>query len=465
MWPWIALVGCTAGDPAPIDVAGPLRFDGPAPRNLLVLSLDTMRRDHLGLHGATHPTPFLDSLAREGVWITDLAMCSNWTVASTACVLSGATNLDRAPERGMVPILMGDGPLASIPESPMLPKWLAQAGYDTLLATTNGFFSRAYGNAQGFAQVINEGPQRVREIWADTLPVIAPAGGLALSSPYYLHLHFFEPHRPYTPEEDILDPLVAHLPPPPVALQTTEDQNQAVADLVADPPVYTPAEADLVRDHMRARYVGEVLSFDAGLQEVWAEATALGLLDDTLVLFFTDHGEALWEHGGINAHGRLLHGNEADGIAFFWANNLQPAVVSDPVASEDLAPTVLAALSQPLPAEITGHPLGSAPADRPRSALTDAYQGVVQSVRLGEHRMQIKWRAPPEGESNVSLYDLAADPQEQVDLFDPGAPSPIALELWSELGAQVRRAEPWIAADPRDRTVHWPEGLPVPPVD
>ncbi len=446
------------GDTAAVDAPLFPRFDGEPPRNVLFLSLDTMRRDHMGRYGGTGLTPFLDQLAAEGFVLDDLSACSDWTVATTACVLSGASNLDRAEARGMVPILVGL-PVKPIPRvgepngpTPMLPRWLSQAGYSALLVSANGFFSSAYGNAQGYQVLDHPGFWPALAIWdraKELMDTTAPRG-----DPWFVHLHFFEPHRPYLPDDAYYEALPT-LPPVPFDLSTEGGQNAAEAAVGAQPPVITGAETEAVKHHMRLLYQGEVRRFDRALAQLWQELEAEGMLDDTLVVFWTDHGEALWEHG-VTEHGWFLHRNEADAIAFFWAKNIVPGAWAEPVEQIDLAPTVLALLGLERRPEVTGTPIGQGAPDRARFAMVDAIAGPVQSVRKGQHLMQFRWNRQGPG---IDLFDLEVDPDEQHNLYDPDAPSDAALELWSLLAPKVAALEPWLD-DPRQPVLVWPDGLP-----
>jgi arylsulfatase A-like enzyme len=389
--------------------------------------------------------------------LTDFTACSDWTVASTACLLTGATNLDLAPTRGMVPILLQDV-LTDIPKGEaMLPTWLGEVGYGSLLVTSNGYFGAAHGNAQGYDHIVQAGQVRVPAVWDATLQRIDPAeGGTPMASPWFLHMHFFEPHRPYTPPEEYIVGL-EDLPPIAYDLSTVAGQEAADRDMSAQPPILTEAEVDAIHHSMRLRYAGEVRLLDAGLREVWAGLEERGLLDDTLVVFWTDHGEELWEHGPPG-HGYLLHRGENDAAAMFWAKNIVPGTWDGPTQSIDIAPTLLAHYGIERPASMTGLPIGTAPADRPRFALADGYMGPVQSVRRGSSLLQLRWARGREGE-NLEHYDLASDPTEERDLFDPTAPSDEVRALWELLRPQVEAAVPWIAEDPRGWEVDWPRGL------
>ena len=454
---WAAVLGCTS-DPPPLDPPIPNspppvlqpRFDGPVPTNLLMISVDTMRRDHLGVHGDLGLTPFLDQLASES-WVADDAMaCSNWTVASTACVLSGATNLDRAADRGMIPTAAG-GVLAPIPRpEPTLPWWLGEAGFSTMLVTTNGFFSGAYGNAQGYQVLRYDGPAKVAGTWDRTKEIIEPSrGGRAMPAPWMLHLHFFEPHRPYTPPDTYLTSL-ASLPEIPFDLTTTDGQKQAVQTLSRG--TLDPEVAEAVRDHMRARYAAEIRYFDDQFRDMWADLDALGYLDDALIVFWTDHGEELWEHG-LTEHGKLLHAQENAAVLWMWARNLIPDRYRGPVHHIDLAPTLLSLYDLPIPETVTGTPIGLEAPDRVRFAMSNAYTGPVLAVRRGEHKLHFRWSGQP-----TRVFDVVADPVEREDLFDPDDPTTLAL--WDLLKPRIEQAIPYVADDPRRHELVWPADLP-----
>ena len=431
-------------------------FDGPPPTNILVLSVDTLRADHVAPRGEI--TPFLAELAAESLVLTDFTSCSDWTVAATACVLSGASNLDRAVDRGMVPILVRNVLRAIPPGEAMLPTWLGEAGFSSLLVTSNNYFSDAHGNAQGFDQIVWTGPVPSTGVWQAAVRRLDPAeGGTPLPSPWLLHLHFFEPHRPYTaPAEHIVG--LEALPPVPFDLSSVPGQEAADRAMAAKPPTVTDEEAEAIKESMRLRYAGEVRWLDAQLREIWADLDARGLLDDTLVVFWTDHGEELWEHGPAG-HGYLLHRGENDGAAMFWAKNIVPGVWDGPTQGIDLTPTLLELYGLERPETVTGLPIGTAPADRVRFAFSDGFVGPVHSVRRGSSLLQFRWPEDEERE-NLELYDLSVDPRELTSLYDPSAPSDEVRELWDLLRPQVIAAEPWVLEDPRGFTVGWPAGLP-----
>jgi arylsulfatase len=451
---WLLLAGCTGpqatpdGRPPPphssvatthsaSEPDGVLRFDGPPPRNLVVLSLDTARKDRFSPwdREARDLTPFLAARMAEGVVLDDVTHCSNWTVASSACLFWGADLLERAPSVGMVPILGGDNRLLQeVPDAPGLAHSLSDAGFETMLVTANSWFGLQHGSVRGFERYFAAPGRPASGVWQAAVTGIEQD---ALDGPFYLHLHFFEPHEPYLPPASYLP---AGLPDPGVPLDTALAQNLAQQQFAGMPP----AQQDAVVANMRARYDAEMRWFDDQLSEIWADLDARGLLDDALVMFVTDHGEAQFEKGYFG-HAYFLPPAENDAVAFFWARTLQPGAVSTPQVATDLAPTLLDLLGVPIPPSMTGQVLGrDAPRDH-RTSFTDAFAGPVNAVRQGDHLMQFLWL----GASAVHVCDVAADPECLVERYDPAAPTARDRELWRLLEPQIRATEPWVAGDVR----------------
>ncbi|MCB9684815.1 MAG: sulfatase-like hydrolase/transferase [Alphaproteobacteria bacterium] len=427
----------TTDDTATATSVGALVFDGPAPRNLVVLSIDTLRRDHVGRFDPEHRglTPFLDGLLAESVVATDALACSNWTMASTACVTSGASNVDLADTRRMVPVLTNDNVVhASLPEGPSLAGTLGDNGYASLLVSANDWMSDRWNASQGFDRVVDDQNAPAATIWSRARDALASE---PLPAPRYLHLHFFEPHRPYVPPEAYLAEL-ATLPDPGIALDNGPQQDFALSRLASFPP----EQQDAIIANMQARYRGEVRWLDAQLADLWADLRAEGLLDDTLVVFWSDHGEALWEHA-YNGHGWFLGPDENDALVALWADGLRPGDVGAPVMATDIAPTVLATFGIPTPPTMTGVPLGQRDPDAIRTVFSDAFGGPVHGARKGGWLLQYSWVAP----DPILLHDLATDPTALHDRYDAADPSPVARELWAAIRPEVLAVEPWVLAD------------------
>jgi arylsulfatase A-like enzyme len=415
-----------------------LVFDGPPPRNLLMISIDTFRRDHLGRHSAEELTPFLDRIATEGVSLDQLSQCSNWTFASVTCTLMGRYNLDAE----LIPGLSGMAETFVPDGTPFLASYLGDLGFYSILKSTNYNLGDEKNNAQGYDDVEKTTGKGAGVVWS--LGVETLDAALASSRPpdrWFLHLHVVEPHEPYAPPGVYLSEL-AGLPDIPVDLTKT-DQHES---MIESWDTFEPEVQEALLAHMRVRYRGEIQHIDNVLSLVWADAEARGLLDDTLVVFWSDHGEQFFEHGN-QRHGYHLHSQENDAFALFWAKNLAPVAWTGPTSAVDIVPTILDAFGAEMPDEVTGIPVGGGHPDRPRFGLTVARLGVLQSVLLGRHRLIFSW------DGTIEFHDTIADPEELDNRFDPT--DPMVQSMWALLEPKVRALEPLLPK----YSVSWPEGL------
>jgi len=420
---WVDTAVATAWD-------SPLQFGrGRPPTNVLMISIDTLRRDALSPYGGDTPTPFFERMVAEGVSLDDHMQCSSWTFASTTCTLAG-----RYPEdlRYMPRLTKDQDPLPA--GTPMLAHWMGEAGFTTRLQSNNAWLSEAWGNGRGYDEAT-----KVSGIAEVTIPtaydkIVAEADG-----PWFLHVHVTEPHAPYNPPVRFLDALDDLAP---VAFDLTDrdvhydvNGNDYFDELDAE----TKA---LVEAHLRVRYAGDVAWLDEQLTGVFATLDAAGALDDTLVVLWTDHGEAFFEHG-LQTHAHTLHPEENDGVLLFWAKDLlEPVRWTGPTHAVDLVPTLLSLYAEELPSEVTGVPLGSALPNRTRFATVDARQGVIQVVRRGDHALHLWWRT-----GDVQLFDRSVDPGEENDLFRPD--HPMVDELWPVMKERVGALKPLVPSAPR----------------
>lgn len=407
--------------------ASPLVFpDGP-PRNLLMISIDTLRKDALSIYGSATPTPTLDRLITEGVALDDHMQCSSWTFASTTCTLAG-----RYPEdlRYMPRLTQDQDP---VPEgTPLLASWLGEAGVTSLLQSPNAWLSERWGNAQGYDVVLEEGGNALtagREAFAQ----------LQAESPdrWFLHLHVTEPHAPYAPPDAYLGAL-DDLPPIDFDLSDRDVHYDVNGNDYYER--LSPEDQALVQQHLEARYAADVMWLDDQLDTFLSELEAEGALDDTLVVVWNDHGEAFWEHGH-QTHAWLLYPEENDGLAVFWHPDLAPVRWAGPTHAVDLVPTILDAMGVELPDEVTGVPLGAALPSRARFASVDARYGVAQAVRQDGWMLHYTWK-----DGQLSLHDLQSDPGAMVDLYAPTHPR--AQDLWPLISGRIEALKPLVESSP-----------------
>lgn len=412
-----------------------------------MISIDTLRRDHVDRYATDGVVrmPFLSSLMAQGVALDDHQQCSNWTFHSMSCTLLGR----QTEEIGWVPVLKGAGPTPFPDDQPMLAVRLDQAGYQSLLASAIGWLGDRWNNTQGYQPDLAHGVVDAAGVSRVAVEGLQAARDRQPETPWFLHVHLVDPHAAYAPPEAYRDELDAL---PPIAWDLDDHVQQYDAD--AAWPNLSAEDRRLLEQHLRARYDGELRWLDDQLAGIWAGYERDGLLEDTLVVVYNDHGEAFWEHGE-QSHAMWLNAEENDGLLFFWSPNLRPLAWAGPTTAIDLVPTILDALGLPVPDDGTlpGEVAGLAPADRPRFASSGARKGPVAAVTVEGRKLEFAF------DGTLHLYDRNTDPTETVDHFVPGslAPGgeadPDVAELWALLRPRVEL----LSAAAPDFDVAWPD--------
>lgn len=415
------LLSCDDGAPTDTSttpVIGDLpAFYGDRPKNLLVISVDTYRQDLLARFGGeAGVTPFMDELAANGMSLDQHTTCSNWTKGGMACALNGMYSF----QWGLIPRLAEQE--AGPPRS-TLASMLATHGFDTMLITSNGWLLDA-GLDGGYAYIEQPDVNRATTISEAGIAALEQRIG-ASDKPWFLHLHFIEPHAAYSPPSEYLADLEG-LEDVPWNLADREQHY----DLLPDWPEMTAEEQELLKAHLWIRYKGDVRWVDDELREVWADLEVRGLLEDTLVVLWNDHGEQFWEHDK-QTHVWGLYKEENDGFAIFWADNIVPQAWTEPTNHIDIAPTILSALGLGSPYDWSGLPVGMADPLRPIFGESYSREGPKLSVSVGDMKLIYKWTGEKE------LYDMAADPLEQTNIYDPKDSR--VVSMWQELTPVVDR--------------------------
>ncbi|MEQ1505240.1 MAG: sulfatase-like hydrolase/transferase [Myxococcota bacterium] len=443
---WVLAVGaCSDPGPRPPPDYGTAETDtipafyGRVPKNVFMISMDTFRKDHLDRYGEVGKTPFLSAVADAGYAFDDHVQCSNWTYASTSCTLAGRYN----EESGMIPQLVSGFEGRYPVGTPFLASYLHDSlGTYGIIASTNGWLGAEWGNTGGYVESFHPVGSTAWEAYTQGRERLDSAIGRG-EDRWMLHVHLTEPHASYDPPAEYLKGLEG-LEPVPYDLANRDQQYTARADW----PTMTDEEQALLLQHLNVRYEGELAWMDDQIFQMIADMDFDGLLDDTLVVFWTDHGEQFFEHG-YQTHAYTLYREENDALLFLWAKNIVPGAWSGPTSAIDMVPTLLALYGVDQPLEVTGYAVGTAPEDRPRFAHTVARLGVASSIMKGPWKMTFSWFGV------IHLYDLDADPAEQVDLYDRENPSDEARALWAELRPQIEQQ----AALLPEYAVAWPPEL------
>jgi len=378
--------------------------------NVLLVTLDTTRADRLGCYGHRGAdTENLDRLAGEGVIFDRAASHSPLTLPSHCSMMTGLY----PPAHGV----RGNGRYVLSESHRTLAEILQDAGYQTAAIVAAFVLERRFGLAQGFDRY-DDDPRgmedpglgfRRRDAPSVTRAALEAAAGLDRRRPYFLWVHYFDPHAPYEPPAQLLE-------------------------------------------GGRHPYDGEITAMDRGIGRLLDGLESQGLLEDTWIVVAGDHGEGLG-----TPHGELTHG------CFLYEETIRIPLIITPTGDLhvvprraphlarqiDVLPTVLDLLGlEPDRRPVQGRSLapilsGSAPAEagQPVRSYSEAMDnwhtyGWAPLYELREGRYKFIEAPTPE------LYDLKADPREQQNLA-PGEPDRIARfrELLHELLADTAPSE------------------------
>jgi arylsulfatase A-like enzyme len=375
--------------------------------NLLVLLVDTLRADRLGIYGADpSPSPTLDRLASRGLVFEDSVSQSSWTMPSVASILTGLH-----PRSHGAPGMWGTGGDAR-PEAGFLaddlvtwPELAQRAGLTTVAVSANPLMSRATNLAQGFETLV-ELP------WGSTTDEWSPASDVNRlfldwldqhrAWRFVAYLHYMEPHDPYWPPESMR-------PPPPAGLRPLVAQGRvAKAVRTKGAPPLSPVEVE----YLRGLYNGEVRAWDEQLGNLLRGLETAGVLDSTIVIVTADHGEEFLEHGRMR-HGSHLYEESIRVPLVLAGPGIPVGRRSDTAQGIDVLPTIAGILGLTPPATLPGRDLLATQTGRdvvsetPSGLTAEGAPTDVVSLRAGHWKL-IRTMATGTDE----LYDLAADPGE-----------------------------------------------------
>lgn len=383
---------------APEIVRPEERRGGP---NVLLVSLDTLRADHLGIYGADLPTsPAVDRLGRDGVVFEAAYTTYPSTTAAHMSLLTGLypeSHGIRSPR---------DQPLAA--ELPTLAGTLSRAGWTTGAVTENGMVATRVGFPRGFstyrenlmpgAEASPEAAERTVDAAIDWLE---RHRGLRL----FLFVHTYDVHWPYG------------LPPDRDGFRTWRDGDRERP--IAEAPEVLQA---------RYAYAGEVRHADAQVGRLLDALVRLGVGAETLVVLTSDHGEEFGERGGW-FHGATLYEEVLHVPLVLWGPAVVPAGirVATPVSLVDVMPTVLELAGVPVPAGLEG----ASQVARLRGGAPDAERVVFAELILppDDPRRRLvaartattKWIIAEDGGDPPEVYDLVSDPRERRPVRTPEA--------------------------------------------
>jgi len=355
------------------------------PRNLLLITIDTLRADHLSCNGAQNvATPNLDRLARGGANFDRARSSVPLTLPSHASLLTG----NYPPTHGV-----RDNTASRLPESQLtLSEVLRSNGYETAAFLGSFVLDRRFGLEQGFDiydDRVSKTPEMLESLEAErNAGAVFDAFESWLSSreaegPFFAWLHFYDPHAPYAPPE-------------PYATRYKSDP-----------------------------YAGEVAHVDEIVGRVVTHLEEAALLERMVIAVVGDHGEGLGQHGE-RTHSLLIYNSTLHVPMILFAPGLiEPGSrVESLVRTIDLAPTLLDLLA--VPEELgEGRSLSTLLGKSQKSPVGESESGPLSYSESLYAKLNLGWSSVRGLETEThrlilgpdpELYDVTADPGEMLDL-------------------------------------------------
>ena len=408
-------------------------------KNVIVVLVDTLRADHMSTYGYERQTsPFIDEFATGAVVFEHARSQSSCTFPSVNSLMTS-----RYPD---VFARQGVNQFGIPAEFPAIAEVLDDLGYYTVAVSQspvvrktpskhnpNGGFGRGFDRfVEGC--VWRHGACLNRKVFKELKLV---------ERPFFLYLHYMEPHAPYF-----------HPPKHPLHFTGEYEGFDFIRDgnpkpigkmLYGDGPEYEITDHDV--QHLANLYDDEILYFDDVFRSLFEELEAQGLLEETMIVFASDHGEEFLEHGHIS-HCRGVWDTVTHVTLFFKIPGVDGQRLEVAVQNLDIAPTILDYLA------INGADFGFE-----GKSLRPFIEGRAESSPYAFSK-QTEFYSADGGRFHLildvsndhfTLFDIRKDPLEQIDLFDPAHPEfgPLksALDGWLQQTSKRMRLRESFTAD------------------
>lgn len=426
--------------PTALDLVDVSNSDRP---NVLLITWDTVRADHLSLHGyERNTTPNLNEFAEKATVFPRAAASGDMTLSTHASIFTGLSVRSHRAHFD-TPDFPEGRPLS--PEFDTLAEQLAGHGYHTVaIAANHAYLTHDFGMSQGFdyfnssaampplgkvnSYFLRQGVRDVialfaprkmydplyrtaEEINAEAIQLVNQIK--AAETPVFMFLNYMDAHDPYLP------------PPPYDTKYPGKDENfhsklfhHMAEDIMKGNRQITPQE----REHLDSQYDGAIAYLDSQFGQLIAALKEYGLYDNTLIILTSDHGEVFGERG-LFGHGISVYQDQVHvPLVIKFPNQSHGKVNTNLVSSIDILPTVLEIAGIKASSQILGQSLNTENIQRSQPVVSEHF--TPSFLFNWSERFHGTDRALFNGDLKIirsngdhrELYNLAKDPDEQVDL-------------------------------------------------
>ncbi len=303
--------------------------------NIILISIDTLRADHLGCYGYERDTsPTLDSLAAAGTMYTRCQAQAPHTTPAHATIWTGLSVISHGAG------YHNGSDYGLDPELPTIATMLKDNGYVTLGMVNVTILNNDFGFASGFDYFSwhPNGEARAGETVDEYLEWLDDNQGNP--NPVFAMIHLYDVHIPFNP-------------PAPYDKAFTENGSEGITNWEADPEtgaLLTPE----VTPHLIDLYDGEILWTDSQLSRLFSELRNRGLAENTLIIVVADHGEEFLEHNGWG-HSHALWQEMLHVPLIISGPGIPEGFIDDlPTGQFDILPTIMDYLDIPVLTQVDG---------------------------------------------------------------------------------------------------------------
>ena len=436
---WGSPVIRSVGAAPRVDVQPAAGGNGGAPRGVILIQADTLRRDHLNFYGHSRETaPHLTRLAKEGVLFNNAIANASWTKVSSPTILTGLYPTTHG-------VALQTDRLSSAATT--IAEAYRAAGYATLSLSSVPFTGQYTNLHQGFEELHESSSLSVQGT-----PLSAKSSREYVDRllewverhrevPFFAYLHVFDPHAPYEPYA----PYNSKWSDPARMEQHRQNVNAAVK-MIQDPAFRgfrLPARDEVIKagldpdTYVRQEldwYDGSIRGMDVEMSRLFEALRRMGVDEHTLVVLTSDHGTEFYDHGRF-WHGQSVYGELINiPLLIRWPSRVPAGrVIDDLVQSVDIMPTMLdlTGLAHPAgiqgqslqpfldPAQKSAGPPGSWPGWTPRPAISERVPGTTvfreEQSRVSVSIIDGNWKlihntTRSEGLPEFELFDYYKDP-------------------------------------------------------
>ena len=404
-------------------------------KNVVLLTIDCLRKDVLGCYGSREGVaPFIDSIAERSVKFTKAQTVAPYTQASFPGILTSSYYFDHAKEEKRTESLSLKRTLIS--------EVLRRAGIVTAAFHSNPYLGEYFGWSRGWNKFYDSMKEEVSPISpfikGDAINKMVDRW---LSShvssndyrPFFLWTHYMDVHEPYIPEKEYLDVV-----DPSIGLG--KDEMLALFEEVVLKRDVSNAETVNL---LRKLYLACVREVDDHTRMFFDILNKHTVLDESVVMITSDHGDEFGEHGGLSHNGKMYAELIDSPLLIYNYSSGESQVCDTLVSGLDISPTIVHLFGLDPVENFQGQSLLPLEDYPQKGCYGEAIGKLGHRVKdtdrpvyfYRENDLKIIYRVE---DDSWEMYDLQSDPKEQNNLFDT---SPMAEEMKSKLRPRINREQ------------------------